>query len=141
MKQGRRGIARVLLTGLMGLAMIVTGHDATAAARRTTHDSPNASAAKARGNGARQFTGWVTAYDASSLTVEKRGKQPRTMVFSKQSDTRTTGDVAKEARVTVYYREADGHYTAQRVVVKQSGARAAAGKRRGAADATARAEH
>ena len=66
----------------------------------------------------RQFTGVVTALDKSSLTVEKSGKTARTIVFSKHADMRTTGNLEKNARVTVYYREEGGQPVAHRVVVK-----------------------
>jgi len=66
----------------------------------------------------RQFTGIVTALDKGSLTVEKSGKKARSMVFVRDESTKTTGDLEKDARVTVYYRERDGHSVAQRVVVK-----------------------
>lgn len=66
----------------------------------------------------RQFTGWVISVDAKSLTVEKRGKKPRTMTFVKRDEMRTTGEVGKDARVTVYYREEGGRAVAHRVVVK-----------------------
>ena len=70
----------------------------------------------------RQFTGWVTALDKGSITVEKRGKAPRTMTFTRHAEMTTTGDLAKDARVTVYYRDENGHATAHRVVVKATGA-------------------
>jgi hypothetical protein len=66
----------------------------------------------------RQFTGVVTAHDKASITVEKGGKKPRTMVFSKDAELSTTGDIEKNARVTVYYRDQDGKPVAHRVVVK-----------------------
>ena len=66
----------------------------------------------------RQFTGVVTAIDKNSITVEKGGKKPRTVVFDKDEAMRTTGEVAKEARVTVYYRDDGGRSIAHRVVVK-----------------------
>jgi hypothetical protein len=71
-----------------------------------------------RGPALRQFTGYVTAIDTKSVTVEKRGKKPETRVFVKHDEMRTTGEIAKESRVTVYYREADGKAIAQKLVAK-----------------------
>ena len=70
------------------------------------------------GKNLRQFTGWVTALDKESITVEKRGNAPRTLTFSRNAEVRTVGDVEKDARVTVYYRDEDGQLTAHRVVAK-----------------------
>jgi hypothetical protein len=69
-------------------------------------------------NDTRQFTGYVVALDKTTITVEKRGEKPRTLVFTRDDEMKTTGDLEKDARVTVYYREDDGELTAQRVVVK-----------------------
>ena len=66
----------------------------------------------------RQFTGYVVALDKATITVEKRGEKPRTLVFNRDDEMKTSGDLEKDARVTVYYREDDGELTAQRVVVK-----------------------
>jgi protein gp37 len=74
-------------------------------------------------NGMHQFTGVVTALDQSSLTVEKSGKKPRTVVFAKHSEMKVTGDLEKSARVTVYYRDDGGRSVAHRVVVKPAPAR------------------
>lgn len=65
-----------------------------------------------------QFTGVVTAMDKLSLTVEKDGKQPQTRTFVRDEKTLTSGDVEKDARVTVFYREENGRAVAHRVVVK-----------------------
>jgi len=78
---------------------------------------------KAR-NTLRQFTGIVTAMDKSGFTVEKQGKKPRTMVFVKHAEMKSTGDVAKDARVTVYYRDEGGQAVAHRVVAKTNTATA-----------------
>src|SRR5262245_32710775 len=69
-------------------------------------------------NTQRQFTGIVTAIDKNTFTVEKRGKKPQTRVFSRHAEIRTEGDLAKDARVTVYYRDQGGQAIAHRVVVK-----------------------
>lgn len=66
----------------------------------------------------RQFTGVVTALDKTSMTVEKGGKKARSMVFVREDETKTEGDLAKHVRATVYYRERDGKFVARRVVVK-----------------------
>ena len=60
----------------------------------------------------------VVALDESSITVEKSGKKPKTMVFSKHAEMKTTGDLEEDTRVTVYYRDEGGHNVAHRVVVK-----------------------
>lgn len=66
----------------------------------------------------RQFTGVVTQLDKSSLTVEKSGKAAKTIVFARHAEMKTTGDLEKDARVTVYYRDEGGKPTAHKVVVK-----------------------
>jgi hypothetical protein len=50
--------------------------------------------------------------------VEKRGKKPQTRVFSRHAEMKSTGDLEKDARVTVYYRDEGGRSVAHRVVVK-----------------------
>jgi hypothetical protein len=86
-----------------------------------------AAPAKAKSAGTRQFTGYVTALDQSSITVEKRGKQPKTVVFAKHAEMKSTGAVEKEARVTVFYRDVEGKPTATRVVAKPLAARKSGG--------------
>ena len=54
-----------------------------------------------------QFTGTVVSLDESSITVEKGGKTPKQMVFTRHSEMRSTGDVAKDARVTVHCRNVE----------------------------------
>ena len=81
--------------------------------------SPGAEAKPAkRVPGLRQFTGVVTAVDKTSITVEKAGKTPKTMVFTRHAEISTRGELAREAKVTVFYREEDGKPVAHRVVVK-----------------------
>lgn len=65
-----------------------------------------------------QFTGVVTSFDKASFTVEKAGKAPKTMVFSRSAEMKTSGELEKDARVTVYYREEGGKTVAHKVVVK-----------------------
>jgi hypothetical protein len=66
----------------------------------------------------RQYTGYVTAIDKTSITVEKRGKKPETKVFVRNTEMSTVGEVAKNAHVTVYYRDDAGRAMAHKVVVK-----------------------
>lgn len=68
-----------------------------------------------------QFTGVVTALDKTSITVEKSGKKAKTMVFVRHAEMSATGDVEKNARVTVWYRDEAGQPTAHKVVVKEPG--------------------
>ena len=94
--------------------------------------APAAARAEARPRAAkaatlRQFTGVVTALDKTSITVEKRGKRARTMVFDRSDDTKTTGNLAKDTRVTVYYRDDGGKTVAHRVIVKGAGSTATSG--------------
>jgi len=117
MKQGRKFLA-------LGVALALTGAPfaAQAAAKPANATAASASqtaapAAKAR-NAVRQFTGYVTSLDRTSLTVEKRGKNPRSMVFTKDAALPLSAAVDKDARVTVYYRDEDGHAVAQRVIAK-----------------------
>lgn len=108
-------------------AAVVAGTMAGALAAIPAFAAP----AKAKAAGTRQFTGYVTAIDKSSITVEKRGKQPKTLVFAKHAETKSTGDIEKDARVTVYYRDVEGQLTAQRVVAKPLAARSGAAKGNG----------
>ena len=125
-----RILYRAVVAGLACVAVIGVAHTVSAAPRRVTTGQATSDVATgpkaSKGNSARQFSGWITAFDASSLTVEKRGKQPRTLVFSKTASTPTSGDVSKEARVTVYYHDEGDQLIAQRVVVKPAAARGTA---------------
>ena len=89
-----------------------------ASTSETKSKASKSRASKSKDAGSRQFSGWVTALDKTTLTVEKRGKQSRTVVFAKHTEMKTAGDLEKDARVTVYYRDEDGQPTAHRVVVK-----------------------
>jgi len=118
MRQSRKllplGLA-LALCAASGLTLS-PAHAAKSAAAKT------ASATRAKSaNALHQFTGYVTALDKTSLTVEKRGKQPRTVVFTRHEEMRTIGELEKNARVTVYYRDEDGKTVAHRVVVKREG--------------------
>ena len=74
----------------------------------------------------RQFTGTLVAIDAASLTVERGGRTPKQMTFARTARTRAAGDLAKDARVTVYWRDEGGKPVAHRVVVKTAAAEGAA---------------
>jgi hypothetical protein len=117
MKQGRMLLALGAMLALTGASLA-----AHAAAKSTNATAANASqtaapATRSR-NAVRQFTGYVTSLDRTSLTVEKRGKNPRSMVFTKDAALPLSAAVDKDARVTVYYRDEDGHAVAQRVIAK-----------------------
>ena len=58
------------------------------------------------------------AHASLELTVEKGGKKPSTMVFTRHAEMRTVGELEKDARVTVYYRAEGRETVAVRVVVK-----------------------
>ncbi len=113
MRQGWIGLALAALMMLAWVAMPVAIDDAQAASKRVSASSGS----KAK-DSLRQFTGYVTAQDKQSLTVEKRGKKPQTRVFSKHAEMKATGDVEKNSRVTVYYRDEGDQVVAHRVVVK-----------------------
>lgn len=116
MKQGRK-----LILACVALALLcVAAPTIVAAAPRAA----KAATSVKRQAGLRQFSGWVTAVDKSSLTVEKRGRNPRSLVFERDAGMSTTGELEKDARVTVYYRDEDGHTIAHRVVVKQGAGKA-----------------
>lgn len=84
----------------------------------TKKPSATAPAAAKKSYAFRQFTGVVTALDKSSLTVAKTGKLAKTVVFARHAEMKTTGDLEKDARVTVYYRDEGGQPVAHKVVVK-----------------------
>lgn len=89
------------------------------AAAKTAAPAPTASTgAVGRKAALHQFSGVVTAIDKTSLTVEKNGKSPKRMTFARHADMTTQGEVERDARVTVYYRDEDGRSVAHRVVVK-----------------------
>lgn len=114
MKQGRRMLALCALVALV--AMSATAIPALAA--RKSGGSATTTSVKAK-QATRQFTGVVTALDKTSLTVEKSGKNPRTMVFTRGAEMRTVGgDIEKDSRVTVHYRAEGREMVAVRVVVK-----------------------
>jgi hypothetical protein len=75
----------------------------------------------------RQFTGVVASFDKTSLTVERKGKSPRSMVFTRHPEMKISGEVVKNARVTVYYRDEGGKAIAHRVVVRPARSRSSNG--------------
>lgn len=112
MRQGRK-----ILLGCMVLALfaIATMPATNAEAARRAATSERSTTKRV---GLHQFTGTVTAIDKSSLTVEKTGKLAKTMVFVRHAEMKTTGDLEKDARVTVWYRDEGGKSVAHKVVVK-----------------------
>ena len=119
MRQGSRSIVSC---AALALGVAAWSLAAPAASLAATASGTEAKSVKPR-NGMHQFTGVVTALDKSTLTVEKRGKKPRTVVFARHSEMKSSGEVEKNARVTVYYRDDGGRSVAHRVVVKPDRAR------------------
>ncbi|MCC6650830.1 MAG: hypothetical protein IT348_06745 [Candidatus Eisenbacteria bacterium] len=117
MKQGRWILSLALAAMLATVALPAA--QAVAAPRKSAAPAATASPKK-KSYAFRQFTGVVSSMDAGSLTVEKSGKQAKTMVFSRHDGMKTTGDLVKDAKVTVYYREEGGRPVAHKVVVKDS---------------------
>ena len=114
MKQGRRALALCALAALVAMAASAV----PAQAARKSGGSATTASVKAK-QSTRQFTGVVTALDKTSITVEKGGKNARTMVFTRHAEMRTVGgDLEKDSRVTVHYREEGREVVAVRVVVK-----------------------
>jgi hypothetical protein len=116
MKQGRSALAFALAAALAAAVLAPAAEAAKTPA--TSQAAPAASSTKK--NTLRQFTGYVTTVDKNSITVEKRGKKPQTRVFTRDAETKTTGEVGKDAHVTVYYRDENGRAVARRVVVKEA---------------------
>jgi hypothetical protein len=121
MQQGRKHAMGSLAVALIAIGCSIA---APALAARAIASKP-AIAAKADGapsakakNTLRQWTGYVTALDKTSITVEKRGKKPATKMFTRHAEMSTVGEIEKSAHVTVYYRDEGGHAIAHRVVVK-----------------------
>ena len=130
MKQGTKLLILCALFALLANvapAPAPLGATAAHAATKKSSSSSSKSESKAK-HSLRQFTGTVTALDKTSITVEKSGKKPKTMVFSKHDEMRTQGEIEKDARVTVYYREEGGQAVAHRVVVKAEKSTAKSGR-------------
>lgn len=113
MKQGRMLLA-LALTALFA----VSASNAVRAEAATKKSPAAATSAAKKDYSFRQFTGTLTALDKSSLTVQKTGKQAKTVVFARHAEMKTTGALEKDARVTVYYRDENGQPVAHKVVVK-----------------------
>jgi hypothetical protein len=113
---------RIRMTRAIGLALALACAGALPAlahaASKTAAPAPAASGSSSRKAALHQFSGVVTAIDKASLTVEKNGKTPKRMTFARHADMTTQGEVERDAHVTVYYRDEDGHSVAHRVVVK-----------------------
>jgi hypothetical protein len=112
MKQGRMWMP-IALSAFLALAC-VTAVRVDAAPRKPATSSTS----KRAGAALHQFSGVVTDLDKSTLTVAKGGKNAKSMTFAKHPEMRTTGDLEKDARVTVWYRDEAGHPVAHKVVVK-----------------------
>jgi hypothetical protein len=110
-----RMLAPLALAALLVAPLVVGASRVEAAPKRASRST---GAASTKSAGYRQFTGTVVALDASSITVERGGKSPKQMVFERNAGLRSTGDVEKDARVTVYWRDEAGKQVAHRVVVK-----------------------
>jgi len=117
-----RRLASLALAALLAAPIVTSAGIAGAAAKRVAARSASAPAKRA---GYRQFTGTVVALDAATITVEKPGKTPKRMVFARHAGMRSAGDVEKDVRVTVYWRDEAGKPVAHRVVVKTASADAA----------------
>jgi hypothetical protein len=109
----------LVLCAALACTSIALGPFTDGAAIAASKSDTKASASKSK-YAFRQFTGYVTALDKDKLTVEKRGKQPQSKVFSKHAEMKTTGELEKDARVTVYYRDEGGQAVAHKVVVKDA---------------------
>jgi gas vesicle protein len=114
-----RMFAPLALAALLVAPLVGVATRAEAAPKRSQHHN---SAASSKSADYRQFTGTVVAVDESSITVERGGKSPKQMVFERNASLRSTGDVEKDARVTVYWRDEAGKQVAHRVVVKEAAA-------------------
>ena len=114
-----RMLAPLALAAALAVALTGFAPVARAAAKRSSKAASTESQAAPRKTAAyHQFTGTVVSLDAESITVEKGGRTPKQMVFTRHSTMRSTGDVAKDSRVTVYWRDEAGKPVAHRVVVK-----------------------
>jgi len=123
----RKGIQLLACAAVLTAVTAGAPLDARAAQAGSTPKTTATSKAtpKKKSSSMRQYTGYVTAIDKTSITVEKRGKKPETKVFARHADMSTVGDLAKEAHVTVYYKDDGGRPTAHKVVVKPAAVSAA----------------
>jgi hypothetical protein len=118
MRQGWKSAALAALAcmvvGVTAPAVAPNAGQAFAAPAKKAAGGPD----KSDKNDTRQFTGYVTEMTKTSITVEKRGKTPETRVFTRGDATKAEGAIAKDARVTVYYRADGNELLAQRIVAK-----------------------
>ena len=117
MRQGWKVLAALALSSALLAATPPVSTAATRNGAGSEAAQPSKRTAGTR-QALRQFTGYVTAVDPSSLTIEKRGKNPQSRVFLKHDEMRATGDIEKDARVTVFYRDEGGRAIAHRVVAR-----------------------
>lgn len=110
-----RMLAPLALVAMLAAPLVGIAGLAVAAPKRAAQ-----AATTSKGSNYRQFTGTVVALDASTITVEKGGKAPKQMVFARHTGMRSAGDVEKDARVTVYWRDEAGQPVAHKVVVKSA---------------------
>jgi hypothetical protein len=120
MRQGWRSVSLGVALAVGVLAMLPLAAPRSGDAQAARRSSAATSTSKSKLN-LRQFTGIVTALDKTTLTVEKQGKKPQSRVFTRHAELKTSGDLEKDARVTVYYRDEGGQSVAHRVVVKAAG--------------------
>jgi hypothetical protein len=113
MRQGWKGAALAALACTVLGSAAPPAPDAHAAASK--RDGKATAESSTQRNTLRQFTGYVTAIDKTSITVEKRGKAPQTRTFLRDETTKSVGDIAKETRVTVHYRQEGDQLIARRV--------------------------
>lgn len=122
MKQGRNH-----WLPCVAMALGIVASSVATPALRTVDAATTATKTAKAANGMHQFTGVVTALDKNTLTVEKKGKKPRTVVFTRHAEMKSAGEVEKDSRVTVYYRDEGGRSVAHRVVVKTDRPRSGSG--------------
>src|SRR5262245_43100886 len=107
-------LAAAVAVALTGFAPVVEA----AAKRSSKAASTESQAAPRKAAAYHQFTGTGVSLDDAAIMGEKGGRTPKQMVFTRHSTMRSTGDVAKDSRVTVYWRDEAGKPVAHRVVVK-----------------------
>ncbi len=110
-----RMLAPFALAALLVTPLVSGVSNAAAAPKREKHA---ATSSPAKRTAYRQFTGTVVAIDGSSITVEKGGKAPAQMTFTRAASMRAVDDVAKDVRVTVFWRDEAGKPVAHKIVVK-----------------------
>ena len=123
MRQETRIARACALVALLAVTFAFPAHAASRSRVATHPAAAEAAASKSASkskDALRQFSGVVTALDKTSITVEKGGKKPKTMVFTRHAEMNTQGDLEREAKVTVYYRDEDGKPVARKVVVKDA---------------------